>query len=108
MINHDKSLFRTVAHCTLRCCTPLPHCVEQGDHSLKVHASQALPLHGSSESGLWSTSTGDGKPVTIGPIQMVMTGGWFTIVLPVLSNIIQVSAITYQHDYPAIIIQKLG
>ena len=39
---------------------------------------------------------------------MVMTGGWFTIVLPVLSNIIQVSAITYQHDYPAIIIQKLG
>ena len=39
---------------------------------------------------------------------MVMTGGWFTIVLPVLSNIIQVWAITYQHDYPTIIIQKLG
>ena len=37
-----------------------------------------------------------------------MTGGWFTIVLPVLSNIIQVWAITYQHDYPTIIIQKLG
>ena len=44
--------FHTAAHCTLRCCTPSPHCVEQGDHSPKRHASQALALHGSSEGGL--------------------------------------------------------